>query len=51
MMTRFKIVEGFLNMKIHTRGKNAGGAQTNKNGLPYENLTELKTEYNPYHGS
>ena len=27
--------------KIKTKGKGAGGANTNKNGLPYENLTDL----------
>jgi hypothetical protein len=32
-------------IKIKTKGAGAGGAQTNKNGLPYEELTDLKTEY------
>jgi len=27
------------------KGTGAGGANTNKNGLPYEELTDLKTEY------
>ena len=31
--------------KNKTKGAGAGGAQTNKNGLPYEELTDLKTEY------
>ncbi len=31
--------------KNKTKGTGAGGAQTNKNGLPYESLTDLKTEY------
>jgi hypothetical protein len=30
---------------IKNRGTGAGGAQTNKNGLPYEKLTDLHTEY------
>jgi hypothetical protein len=30
---------------IKNRGTGAGGAQTNKNGLPYEELTDLNTEY------
>ena len=28
-----------------TRGHGAGGANTNKNGLPYEELTDLKTQF------
>ncbi len=32
-------------IKNKTKGAGAGGAQTNKNGLPYEELTDLKTEY------
>ena len=28
-----------------TRGHGAGGANTNKNGLPYEKLTDLNTEF------
>ena len=27
------------------RGTGAGGSNTNKNGLPYEELTELKSQY------
>ena len=30
--------------KIKNRGTGAGGAKTNKNGLPYEELTELKED-------
>jgi len=30
---------------VITKGTGAGGSNTNKNGLPYEELTELKTEY------
>ena len=30
---------------IHTKGTGAGGSRTNSNGLPYEALTELSTEY------
>jgi hypothetical protein len=32
-------------MSIINRGTGAGGANTNKNGLPYEELTDLRTEY------
>ena len=28
-----------------TRGHGAGGANTNKNGLPYEELTDLNSEF------
>ena len=28
------------------RGTGAGGAQTNINGLTYEEMTDLQTEYN-----
>lgn len=31
--------------KVQTRGKGAGGANTNKTGLSYEKLTNLSTEY------
>ena len=31
-----------MNSKIKNRGTGAGGDKTNKNGLPYEELTELK---------
>jgi len=31
--------------KLLNRGTGAGGKNTNKNGLPYEKLTELSTEY------
>ena len=30
---------------IINKGNGAGGKNTNKNGLPYENLTDLKSEY------
>ena len=30
---------------IVNKGTGAGGSNTNKNGLPYEEMTELKTEY------
>ena len=30
---------------IINKGTGAGGCNTNKNGLPYEKLTELKEEY------
>ena len=32
--------------KIVNRGTGAGGSNTNKNGLSYEKLTDLKSEYN-----
>lgn len=32
--------------KVKNNGTGAGGKNTNKNGLPYEKLTELNTEYN-----
>lgn len=32
-------------IKIINKGKGAGGSKTNKNGLPYEILTELSSEY------
>lgn len=41
--TFFKRSSRFINIK--NRGTNAGGANTNKNGLKYENITELSTEY------
>tara|TARA_Y100000590_G_C15605884_1_gene971947 strand:+ start:710 stop:1309 length:600 start_codon:yes stop_codon:yes gene_type:complete len=31
--------------KIKNKGTGAGGSKTNANGLPYENLTDLSTEY------
>ena len=31
--------------RINNRGTGAGGAQTNANGLPYEILTSLDTEF------
>lgn len=31
--------------KCLTRGNGAGGSATNKNGLPYEKLTDLSSEY------
>ena len=36
-----------INLVVNTtnRGTGAGGANTNRNGLPYEALTDLKTEY------
>ena len=34
---------------IKNKGTGAGGANTNLNGLPYEKLTELNTEYNILH--
>lgn len=36
-----KIITDVSNDKIITKGRGAGGANTNKNGLPYENLTDL----------
>tara|TARA_B110000008_G_C16934784_1_gene550135 strand:+ start:841 stop:1455 length:615 start_codon:yes stop_codon:yes gene_type:complete len=33
-------------INISNKGTGAGGLNTNKNGLPYEKLTDLKTEYN-----
>jgi len=33
-------------LHIQTKGKGAGGANTNKNGLSYETKTDLSTEYN-----
>lgn len=35
----------FQQNQIPNRGTGAGGANTNKNGLPYEQLTDLNTEY------
>ena len=32
--------------KITNKGSGAGGSNTNKNGLPYEKITDLQTEYN-----
>lgn len=32
-------------VKVQTKGVGAGGSNTNKNGLPYEELTDLGTEY------
>lgn len=32
-------------MKVQTKGVGAGGSNTNKNGLSYEELTDLGTEY------
>ena len=32
-------------MPINNRGTGAGGSKTNENGLPYEVMTDLKTEY------
>lgn len=32
-------------MAMKTKNAGAGGANTNKNGLPYEELTDLSTEY------
>lgn len=34
---------------IKTKGSGAGGANTNKNGLPYEELTDLQTEYHVHY--
>lgn len=34
-----------LNSKIENKGTGAGGAGTNKNGLPYEELTDLRDKY------
>lgn len=45
---RLIVVEKFDQVKekhIVNKGKGAGGANTNKNGLPYEEMTELKTHY------
>lgn len=35
-----------INKKIVNKGTGAGGSNTNKNGLRYEDLTDLKTEFN-----
>ena len=35
----------FIETKIITKGNGAGGSNTNKNGLSYEKLTNLNTEY------
>ena len=32
-------------MSIINKGTGAGGSKTNENGLPYEEMTDLKTEY------
>lgn len=32
-------------IKHHNKGTGAGGANTNKNGLPYESMTDLQDEY------
>lgn len=39
-----KFVYNNMATKIKNRGTGAGGAKTNKNGLPYEELTELKED-------
>ena len=43
-MLKEKNIKNSSNMdnKIKNRGTGAGGDKTNKNGLPYEELTELK---------
>ena len=33
-----------MSSKIKNRGTGAGGSKTNENGLPYEDLTELKED-------
>ena len=35
----------YMTDKIINRGTGAGGARTNQNGLPYEKITDLSTEY------
>ena len=40
------INEDSIKNNIINRGTGAGGSNTNKNGIPYEILTELNTEYN-----
>ena len=35
-----------MNENTPNRGTGAGGAQTNRNGLTYEEMTDLQTEYN-----
>ena len=38
-------IESTQDKNITNKGTGAGGANTNKNGLPYEEMTDLKTEY------
>ena len=33
------------NLNIENKGTGAGGSNTNKNGLPYEELTDLVNNY------
>jgi len=37
-----------IKSKIINKGTGAGGSNTNKNGLPYEEITDLKTNYNVF---
>lgn len=37
--------EKMMKTNIITKGTGAGGANTNKNGLPYEKLTDLESKY------
>ena len=36
------------NSTLINRGTGAGGANTNKNGLPYEEMTDLRDKYDAY---
>ena len=40
------ITQEFDKLKIKNKGTGAGGSNTNKNGLPYEDLTELREDEN-----
>lgn len=42
---KLRIVDSFINNNIN-KGAGAGGCNTNKNGLPYEEMTDLKDKYN-----
>jgi hypothetical protein len=42
---KLRIVDSFINNTIN-KGLGAGGCNTNKNGLPYEEMTDLKDKYN-----
>lgn len=43
---QFKNLGVTTESKQITKGHGAGGSNTNKNGLPYEEMTDLKSEYN-----
>jgi hypothetical protein len=40
-----ELIKAQMQNHIKNRGTGAGGSKTNANGLPYEEMTDLKTEY------